>query len=110
MCESCQATHPSQTAYMNSLVGSMSRRHIGVSRSSKVFTITADTSNGLVTFGMLGRKVWVMVVRNDGTSLNSLDTPQANRIASYWLPKSLWPAFASHLHPDSPDAVQKQLF
>ena len=98
MCESCQATHPS------------SRRHIGVSRSSKVFTITADTSNGLVTFGMLGRKVWVMVVRNDGTSLNSLDTPQANRIASYWLPKSLWPAFASHLHPDSPEATQQQLF
>ena len=25
-------------------------------------------------------------------------------LASYWLPKSLWPAFASHLHPDSPDA------
>ena len=81
MCESCQATHPA------------TRRHIGVSRSSKVFTITADTSNGLVTFGMLGRKVWVMVVRNDGTTLNSLDTPQANRIASYWLPKSLWPLY-----------------
>ena len=49
MCESCQATHPT------------SRRHIGVSRSSKVFTITADTSNGLVTFGMLGHivvRVW----------------------------------------------------
>ena len=105
MCEGCQAAHP---ASRQRLVAA--RRHIGVSRSSKVFTITADTSNGLVTFGMLGRKVWVMVVRNDGTSLNSLDTSQANRIASYWLPKSLWPAFASHLHPDSPDANQQKLF
>ena len=75
----------------------------------KPVTLTTECDGCTLTFGMLNRRVWVLIVNPDGTTISSLDSKKACKLASGLLPYDLWPAFARHLFVEN-GSLQDTLF
>lgn len=67
---------------------------------AKPFLMTAFTDRGNVTFGILGRTIWVRVDLESGETVSSIDSfKRATLLAESLVHTDLWPAFVSHMKP-----------